>query len=238
MYYPTGKRNYVRIVAADDFQGAADAQLAKQLGAEERLHPQRQGDLRPGRRHELPATRLTQLGIEVAGFTAGTATRRRYESLATKIKQSGADGVFLGGIVCENGGKLIKDLRAVLGTTFTIHAPTASRRSPPSSTARATPSEGAYISFAGHAERERSARPARRSSTDFTQRQTAARSDPYSAYAAQAAQVLLTAIANSDGTRADVATRSCSSTRSRTASSATSRSTRTATRTRTRSRST
>jgi branched-chain amino acid transport system substrate-binding protein len=31
-YYPTGKRNYVRIVAADDFQGAADALLAKSLG--------------------------------------------------------------------------------------------------------------------------------------------------------------------------------------------------------------
>ena len=28
-YYPTGKRNYIRIVAADDFQGAADAQLAQ-----------------------------------------------------------------------------------------------------------------------------------------------------------------------------------------------------------------
>ncbi|HZQ16856.1 MAG TPA: hypothetical protein VFA82_08800, partial [Gaiellaceae bacterium] len=31
-YYPTGKRNYIRIVAADDFQGAADALLAKSLG--------------------------------------------------------------------------------------------------------------------------------------------------------------------------------------------------------------
>ena len=30
-YYPTGKRNYARVVAADDFQGAADATLAQQL---------------------------------------------------------------------------------------------------------------------------------------------------------------------------------------------------------------
>jgi branched-chain amino acid transport system substrate-binding protein len=30
-YYPTGHRNYARVVAADDFQGAADATLAKQL---------------------------------------------------------------------------------------------------------------------------------------------------------------------------------------------------------------
>ena len=31
-YYPTGKRNYARVVAADDYQGAADAILAKSLG--------------------------------------------------------------------------------------------------------------------------------------------------------------------------------------------------------------
>ena len=29
----------------------------------------------------------------------------------------GADAVFLGGIICNNGGKLIKDLRAGLPTT-------------------------------------------------------------------------------------------------------------------------
>ena len=27
-----------------------------------------------------------------------------------KIKASGAQGVFLGGLICENGGKLIKDI--------------------------------------------------------------------------------------------------------------------------------
>src|SRR5437762_9618082 len=31
-YYPTRKRNYARVVAADDYQGAADAVLAKSLG--------------------------------------------------------------------------------------------------------------------------------------------------------------------------------------------------------------
>jgi len=35
-YYPTGKRNYARVVAADDFQGAADATLAKQLKLSEK----------------------------------------------------------------------------------------------------------------------------------------------------------------------------------------------------------
>ena len=32
-YYPTGKRNYARVVAQDQYQGAADAILAKRVGA-------------------------------------------------------------------------------------------------------------------------------------------------------------------------------------------------------------
>lgn len=31
-YYPTGARNFARVVAADDVQGAADALMAKRLG--------------------------------------------------------------------------------------------------------------------------------------------------------------------------------------------------------------
>ncbi len=31
-YYPTGKRNYARVVAQDQYQGAADAILAQKLG--------------------------------------------------------------------------------------------------------------------------------------------------------------------------------------------------------------
>ena len=46
-----------------------------------------------------------------------------YDAVATKIKQSGADAVFLGGIICNNGGKLIKDLRAGLGSNVTLFAP-------------------------------------------------------------------------------------------------------------------
>ena len=40
-----------------------------------------------------------------------------------KIKQTGATGVFLGGLICENGGKLVKDLRSGLGADVKILAP-------------------------------------------------------------------------------------------------------------------
>ena len=44
-YYPTGKRNYARVVWNDQFQGAADAQFAKDQGFKKRLRPHGQGDL-------------------------------------------------------------------------------------------------------------------------------------------------------------------------------------------------
>ena len=65
---------------------------------------------------------------------------------------------------------------------------------------------------------------------DF-QKATGEAPDPYSVYAAQAADVLLTALEKSDGKRGDVAAKLFES---RTASWATSRSTRTAIRRRTR----
>ena len=53
-YYPSGSRNYLRVVANDAYQGSADAEFAQSLGREERLHPQRQAGVRPRSRDELP----------------------------------------------------------------------------------------------------------------------------------------------------------------------------------------
>src|SRR5437588_280728 len=113
-YYPTGKRNYARVVAADDYQGAADALLAQQLGIKKIyiLNDKEAYGLGVATNFKNAAKKL---GTTIAGFTAWDGKASSYEALAVKIKQSGAQGVFLGGLVCENGGKLIKDLRNGLG---------------------------------------------------------------------------------------------------------------------------
>ena len=112
-YYPTGKRNYVRVVAADDYQGAADALLAKSLGVKKVfiLNDKEAYGLGVATNFKNAAMKL---GIKVVGFTAWDGKATSYEALAVKIKSSGAQGMFLGGLICENGGKLIKDLRRVL----------------------------------------------------------------------------------------------------------------------------
>ena len=144
-----------------------------------------------------------KLGIKVVGFTACDGKATSYEALALQIKSSGAQAVFLGGLICENGGKLIKDIRAgapsvkiLVPDGFTPVSATVQQ-----SGRRRT---ACTVSVAGL---PNSALQGRRQGVrqGVHEGRPAAQPDPYSVYAAQAAEVLVAAIAQSDGTRADVA---------------------------------
>jgi len=203
-YYPTGKRNYIRIVAADDFQGAADAQLAQQLGLKKVYILNDKEAYGQGVATNF-RNAATSLGIPIAGFTAWNGKASSYTGLATKIKQSGADGVFLGGLICENGGKLVKDLRSVLGDGVKILAPDGFTPISAVVDGAGQAAEGMYVSVAGQPN-ENLGSTGKTFVKDFGATQPGGQVDPYSSYAAQSAQVLLKAIENSDGTRADVTT--------------------------------
>ena len=202
-YYPTGKRNYIRIVAADDFQGAADALNAQQLGLKNVYILNDKEAYGQGVATDFKNS-LTQLGIKVAGFAAWNGKASSYTGLATKIKQTGADAVFLGGLVCENGGKLVKDLRSTLGKSVTLLAPDGFTPISAVVQGAGAASEGMYVSVAGE---PNEALPAGGKAfvKDFGATQSGGNVDPYSSYAAQSLEVLLSAIAASDGTRASVA---------------------------------
>src|ERR671926_1063439 len=147
-YYPTGKRNYARVVAADDFQGAADAVLAKQLKIKKIfiLNDKQAYGLGVATDYR---NSLNKLGIKVAGFSAWNSKASSYTGLATQIKQKGADAVFLGGLICENGGKLIKDLKSVLGNSVTLIAPDGFTPISAVVSGAGNTSEGMYVSVAG-----------------------------------------------------------------------------------------
>jgi branched-chain amino acid transport system substrate-binding protein len=201
-YYPTGKRNYIRIVAADDFQGAADAMNAKQLGLKSVYILNDKEAYGLGVATDFKNS-LSQLGVKVAGFAAWNGKASSYTGLATKIKASGADGVFLGGLVCENGGKLVKDLRSVLGNNVTLLAPDGFTPISAVVQGAGKAAENMYVSVAGQPNEALGA-TGKTFVKDFGATQSGGNVDPYSSYAAQAADVLLTAIANSDGTRTGV----------------------------------
>jgi branched-chain amino acid transport system substrate-binding protein len=199
-YYPTGKRNYARVVAADDYQGAADALLAKSLGVKKVfiLNDKEAYGLGVATNFRNASTKL---GIKTVGFTAWDGKASSYEALAVKIKASGAQGVFLGGLICENGGKVIKDIRAGVPSSVKIMLPDGF--TPASATIKQAGSaaQGATISVAGLPNSALKG-AGKAFVTNFTK--AVGVPDPYSVYAAQATEVMVQAIAKSNGSRSDV----------------------------------
>lgn len=115
VYYPSGTRNYARVVPNDASQGAGLASFAADEGVRSAFiliapdDPTSEGQ---GRTFEGAARAL---GIEVAGVEHYDLEAKNYTDLMQNVKTSGADAVFLGAILEENGAQLIKDKVAVLG---------------------------------------------------------------------------------------------------------------------------
>jgi branched-chain amino acid transport system substrate-binding protein len=198
-YYPTGKRNYARVVARDDIQGPADAMWTKQLGVKKVfvLNDKQTYGFGVATTYKKAAQTL---GLQVTGFQGWDAKQSSYEALANTIKQSGAEAVFLGGIICNNGSKLIKDLHQGLPDAKLI-APDGF--SDPKSNGPAF--EGFWVSVAGQPPKNLKGEGAK-FVKDFSA-QIGGTPNPYSAYGAQAMDVVLDAIAKSDGTRGSVASK-------------------------------
>ena len=116
-YYPNGFRNYSRVISTDDKQGGAGAAWAKELGATKAYVLDDTQVYGKGLARAW-ALFANQLGIEVVsadGTSEGfDAKATDYAALAQKIKDSGADFIYIGSITGQNTGKLWKDLRAAL----------------------------------------------------------------------------------------------------------------------------
>jgi branched-chain amino acid transport system substrate-binding protein len=191
-YYPTDERNYARVVWNDQFQGAANALYAKELGIK------RVFVLNDSETYGLGIANLfvnyaKKQGIQILGNQKWDKKASSYESIASRIKASGADAVFLGGIVCNNGGKLIKDLRAGLGNDVRLLGPDGWTPISATIDGAGASANDMYISQPGIPTDQLTG--AGKEFVDAFLADTGKDSmDPYTAYAAQAAVVLLDAI--------------------------------------------
>jgi branched-chain amino acid transport system substrate-binding protein len=110
-YYPSGKRTYGRVVPIDTIQGAAVAQYMKDEGVtsvyildDKEVYGQGVAANTKGAAEKA--------GLKVAGEDSWDGKASNYRALAQKIKSSGADAIFTGGIIDNNGPQLFKDLHA------------------------------------------------------------------------------------------------------------------------------
>jgi len=113
--YPTGHRNYARVVPNDAFQGAALAQFAKQQGIARPYVLYAADDPTSTGQATNFRGAATALGLRIAGFATWDPKAGDYTPLFDKVKRSGADGVVLAGLIEENGAQVIQDKAKVVG---------------------------------------------------------------------------------------------------------------------------
>jgi len=213
IYYPTGVRNYARVAASDDYQGPAGVSLLQSKAFR----------LAQGKKFKAVKTvfivhdnqtfgkgvaqafqaRAKARGLKVVGFVPWDAKATSYEAIGEQIAASGAQSVYLGGIVCNNGVKLLKDLRAAVGPNVVFVGPDG--WTPYSATLGAgSAAQNMFISYAGQP-LERLPATGKKFIAQFrAYAKIKGNMPPYAVYQAQAAQVMLDAIGRSDGTRASV----------------------------------
>jgi len=112
-YYPTGERNYGRVVPIDTIQGAAQAQYMKDEGVKS-VYILDDAEVYGKGVAKNTQSAAETLGITIAGNDSWDGKASNYRALAGKIKESGADAVFTGGIIDNNAPQLYKDLHAAL----------------------------------------------------------------------------------------------------------------------------
>ena len=206
IYYPTGVRNFARVVPREDLQGVAQAMLAKELGLRRvfLLHEQDGIGGSPRITYTDPFSRAAgRLGVGVAGSAVFNPEAKSYDALAQRVARSGAQGVFVGGFAgAEVAARLVKALRARLGQSAVIMATEPLGPVPDLLKLAGPAAHGLYMSALDVPPAAREESPAGRSfARDF-----GTFDDPVQGVltAAQATDVVLDAIARSDGTRASV----------------------------------
>jgi branched-chain amino acid transport system substrate-binding protein len=205
-YYPTGERNYTRVVANDSFQGRVDASYMKDVLGVTKVYILDDKELYGKGVADVFESSARDIGLEVAGHEGWDKDAPNYTALMTKIKASGADGIFIGGISTNNGGQLVKDKVSVVGDNDAVKLMVSDGFVLSTLFEEAGPENvnGAFGS-APTKPPEQVTGAGKEFFDEFEptipEGQTI---QVYTVYAAAAAQVLLEAIANSDGTREDV----------------------------------
>jgi branched-chain amino acid transport system substrate-binding protein len=149
VYYPTGKRNYTRVIPADDFQGAAGANWAKELGFKS-VYILDDTELYGKGLADVFEKTATANGIEVKGRDGIDPKASDYKALMTKIKDTSPELIYFGGITQSNAGQLVKDMRAVMPVDqVAFMGPDGIFEEAFIEAAGAENAEGAYITFGG-----------------------------------------------------------------------------------------
>jgi branched-chain amino acid transport system substrate-binding protein len=201
LYPDTGVRSYARVIANDRAQAAATAHLAKQLGARRAALILQRGVDDPYVAALASSFRVTARSLGIATESFDWLHRRRYTELAADVARGRPDFVYVVGLTEQNAKVLIEDLRAALGPDVPFAAPD-SFAFPEAARELGPVGDGFLVTVPGLP--PEALPPAGKRLLRELGPSEAGPFPPGAAEAAQATEVLLDAIARSDGTRASV----------------------------------
>jgi branched-chain amino acid transport system substrate-binding protein len=190
VYYPSGKRNYVRVVPADDLQGVVAANWSKSLGAQ-KVYILDDQELYGKGIADVYEKTAGEIGLEVLGREGINAKASDYRALMNKIKSQEPDLIYFGGITQNNAGQLIKDMRNVGMTEVKFMGPDGTFEQALIDAA-GKDAEGVYATFGGVPPKELTGKG--KEFYDAYKAKFNSEPEPYAAYGYEAAQVAITAI--------------------------------------------
>lgn len=110
-YYPTSNRHFFRLAARDSLQGAGLAKFMKAQGVRKVFLIDDSQVYGKGLADAFNAAAKDE-GLEVIDRVSISGKETDYKTLASTIKSKSPDGIFFGGIVQQQAGKLLSDIRA------------------------------------------------------------------------------------------------------------------------------
>jgi len=113
-FYPGCKRNYARVVPADDLQGVIGANWARTLGIK-KVYIVDDTQLYGHGIAVIFADQAKKNGIEVVGGPEGIDQKATdYRALAQKIRNANPELVYLGMVTDSNAAKVVQDIKGAM----------------------------------------------------------------------------------------------------------------------------
>ncbi len=148
-YYPSGTRNYCRVIAADDIQGLAGAQWAVESKGVTSAYVLDDQSLYGHGVAQVFNDSLLELGAEVLGFEGYDPKAPDYQALMTKIADLAPGLVYVGATVENNPSKVLLDMRSLMPPDQTIFLGPDGLFAQAFIDGAGDASNGAFLTFAG-----------------------------------------------------------------------------------------
>ncbi|HEV8535848.1 MAG TPA: branched-chain amino acid ABC transporter substrate-binding protein [Candidatus Limnocylindria bacterium] len=201
-YYPGGcKRNYSRVVPADDLQGAVGARWMKELGVSGGVYILHDNELYGKGLADVFRAEAKNQNLKEVGYE-GAPKADNFRTLANKVAASGADWVYYSGLTANNGGFLLRDLKAAKSSIKFMSVDGVAESE--FITQAGAAAEGQYITFGGIPASAYTGKP--KEWADKYKAKYGGNPEVYTIYSYETAKVVIAAIQKAGDKAADRAT--------------------------------